>query len=59
MKYSKTTNKQRRERGDWPHNGRMIWESQLAWMQEFRDKVTGVISYKPMFSSGKTYRKES
>ena len=54
--YSKSTNKQRRERGDWPNNGRYFHVSQDAWMQEVKDK-NGVVSYKPMYNEGKTYRK--
>jgi hypothetical protein len=58
MKYAKSTNKQRRERGDWPHNERMVWESQQAWMEERKNPLNGVISIIPRYSPGKTYVKE-
>lgn len=58
MKYVKSTNKQRRERGDWPNNGTYKHISQYAWMEEVH-KPGGVVTYVPRYSEGKTYRKSS
>lgn len=55
--HSKSTNKQRRERGDWPNNERYFHVSQDAWMQEVKDKEGNVIAIKPMYNEGKTYKK--
>ena len=53
---NKSTNAMRRTAREWPHNERMFFTAQEAWMQEFKN-ADGTVGYKPMYSKGVNYVK--